>query len=191
MEQSGKTLSLLGNDVWRGGYTHNGTLLKLHDFSLTKGYSQLNIHTGGKVFFGYGVWYDANDSDNQVYSRVADTTTPVFAGIVVRQAHIASGYPARNDEVTNDNKGLIAKRGFVVYKKGFAPAVLSTGGTVTTPATEQGFSDIQIGMTMFIAEADGKPVFGASGAYTTGYQAVGKIVSIDPDQQSWTVEITG
>ena len=46
MLQNGKTLSMHNNAVYKGDYTHNGTLLKLHENSYTIGYSALLTPNG-------------------------------------------------------------------------------------------------------------------------------------------------
>ena len=38
MQQSGKTLSMHNEAIWKGTYTHNGMLLKLHENCYTIGY---------------------------------------------------------------------------------------------------------------------------------------------------------
>ena len=70
MTQNGKTLSMHNGAIWKGTYTNNGMLLKLHENSYTIGYSALLTADGssaGKVKFGDGVFYDANQKNNKVY----------------------------------------------------------------------------------------------------------------------------
>lgn len=180
MEQSGKNLSLLGDDRWKGGYKHNGSLLKLHDFSFTAGYSTLTTPVGVPAKFGYGAWYDAALKNNAIFTAMPAGVgaKPVFAGILARQPHIASGYPTKNDQIDEYNKGLLAKKGFLVYK---------TGHDATTGAEDKDFDDIEIGMLLCINEANGKFVFAA--AAPADHTAVGKIIMVNPDDRSWTVEL--
>ena len=109
MNQNGKTLSMHNGAIWKGTYTNNGMLLKLHENSYTIGYSALlspNGASAGKVKFGDGVFYDAHQKNNKVYAGAPTVASavPKFAGIVVREAGIASGYPAINDEVAEAYK---------------------------------------------------------------------------------------
>jgi hypothetical protein len=181
MEQSGKNLSLLGDDRWKGGYKHNGSLLKLHDFSFTAGYSKLTGAVGVPVKFGYGAWYDASLRDNAITTvkPTGGTTVAVFAGILARQPHIASGYPTKNDTIDEHNKGLLVKEGFLVYK---------TGHDATTGNEDKGFADVRAGFLMCINDLNGKFVFAASAP--VGHTAVGKIIMVNPDDRSWTVKLT-
>ena len=130
MTQNGKTLSMHNGAIWKGTYTNNGMLLKLHENSYTIGYSALLTADGssaGKVKFGDGVFYDANQKNNKVYAGAPTVTdaVPVFAGIVVREPGIASGYPAINDEVADFQKGLLAKEGYIEYKEAYVVTTAS------------------------------------------------------------------
>lgn len=63
MTQNGKTLSMHNGAIWKGTYTNNGMLLKIHENAYTIGYSALLSPDGtsaGKVKFGDGVFYDAH-----------------------------------------------------------------------------------------------------------------------------------
>ena len=67
MQQNGKTLSMHNGAIWKGTYTHNGTLLKLQENSYTSGYSALLSPDGtsaGKVTFADGVFYEAHQTNN-------------------------------------------------------------------------------------------------------------------------------
>lgn len=177
MEQTPGNLSLIGNDVWKGGATHNGTLLKLHTNDFTTGYSTLTSHPTIATKFGSGVWYDAAMRNNKVYSVMptGPGKEPVFAGILTRQPAIASGYPVSNDTLNAYNKGLIAKEGFVIYKT----------ATETLPE-DQVFSDIKVGMYLLISQTTGRQFFSASNV-VSGYTLAGVVISMNPDDSSWTV----
>jgi hypothetical protein len=179
MEQSGKTLSMLGSDRWKGGVTHNGSLLKLHDNSLTVGYSKLTPAATVPVKFGFGAFYEAGDRDNKIYANGGGLTASVFAGILIRQVHIATGYPAKNDQIDDHNKGLLCKQGYVVYKTGF---------NATTGAEDQAYANVQVGFNLHINNANGRPHF-AAGASVAGHTRAGKIVALNPDDSSWTVRV--
>ena len=130
MTQNGKTLSMHNGAIWKGTYTNNGMLLKLHENSYTIGYSALLSPDGasaGKVKFGDGVFYDVHQKNNKVYAGAPTVSeaVPKFAGIVVREAGIASGYPAINDEVADFQKGLIAKEGYIEYKEAYVVTTTS------------------------------------------------------------------
>lgn len=178
MEQSGKGLSMLGNDRWKGGETHNGTLLKIHDNSFTIGYSKLTPAFDVPAKFGFGVFYDASLKDNQIFGNVADTVSPVFAGILTRQVHIATGYPVANNQIDEYNKALVAKEGYIVYKTGYDPVA----GTEV-----QDFDDIEVGMLLCINQANGRFHFAA--VLPAAHTEAGKVIALNPDDRSWTVKI--
>ena len=79
MNQNGKTLSMHNGAIWKGTYTNNGMLLKLHENSYTIGYSALLSPDGasaGKVKFGDGVFYDAHQN-NKVYAGAPTVASAV------------------------------------------------------------------------------------------------------------------
>lgn len=176
-EESAGTVLSLKSGQWKGGSTHNGTLKKLHDFSFTEGYSNLAYPALYTPEFGYGVFEDAATKDNKVQTMVAGLTTPAFGGILVRSPGLASGQPAANTSVFSYNKVNRVKRGFVVFKKGW-----------TLAGAEQGWADITKRMNLFISNANGRPLFSASNT-VTGATIAGKIIAVNPDDKSWTVEI--
>lgn len=187
MNQSGKTLSMHNDAIWKGTYTHNGTLLKIHENSYTIGYSALLSPDGkaqGTVKFGDGVFLDAHQQNNKAYvgTPTAADAVPVFGGIVVREPAIASGYPVYNDEVSSFQKGMLVREGFVVYKQG-----LMTGHT--TAAVELFGSGVTYGYNLFVKEADGTAFFSKE-ATETGYVLAGKVVAVNPDDKSVTVKVT-
>ena len=175
-ETSGGALSLKSGQ-WKGGNTHNGTLKKIHDFSFVEGYSELTHPIAVTPEFGFGVFEDAADKTNKVSTQVTGLTTPMFGGVLIRSPAMAAGQPAANKSVLPYNKGARAKRGFVVYKSGF-----------TIAGDAQGWADIAKGMNLFITNANGRPHF-ASAVTVTGATLAGKIIAINPDDKSWTVEV--
>lgn len=182
---NGKSLSMHNEAIWKGTYTHNGTLLKIHENDYTIGYSALLVPDGesaGTVKFGDGVFYDATEKNNRVYvgAPTTDNAEPVFAGIVVREPAIASSYPVLNDEVSSFQKGLIVKEGFVVYKKA------NVGGTVVELYDS---ASVKIGVKMYAKSTDGTVYFGTSKLTGTDVE-VGKIVEINPDDKSVTVYVS-
>ena len=182
IEQSGKTLGLLGNDRWKGGETHNGTLLKLHDNAFTIGYSKLTTPVGAVAKYGFGVWYDKTDKNNTVYTEKPAGTDGAFAGILTRQVHIATGYPAKNDQIDEHNKGLIAKDGFMIYKTGYNEAIAD-------PATDedQTYADVEVGMLLCINDVDGR--FHFASVCPADHHIAGVVIAMNPDDSSWTVRI--
>lgn len=182
---NGKSLSMHNEAIWKGTYTHNGTLLKIHENDYTIGYSALlkpDGSAGSAVKFGDGVFYNAKEKNNRVYvgSPTAPEAVPVFAGIVVREPAIASGYPALNDEVSSFQKGLLVKEGYVVYKE----ALVEGGGEVENLYDN---AKVVIGVAVNVKASDGTVYFGAkSGSDVT----VGKVIEINPDDKSVTVYIS-
>lgn len=182
---NGKSLSMHNEAIWKGTYTHNGTLLKIHENDYTIGYSALlkpDGSAGSAVKFGNGVFYNAKEKNNRVYvgSPTAPEAVPVFAGIVVREPAIASGYPALNDEVSSFQKGLLVKEGYVVYKE----ALVEGGGEVENLYDN---AKVVIGVAVNVKASDGTVYFGAkSGSDVT----VGKVIEINPDDKSVTVYIS-
>ena len=178
-EQSGKTLSLHGDPIWKGTYTHNGTLLKLHDYCFTTGYAKLVPVNGVKVEFGSAVWYNAANQNNTVYAA-KPSSNAVFAGILARNPAIASGYPAANDEIQDFEKALLVKDGYLIYKQAYKAA----DDTKTLK-----FSDIQVGMKMYVRDTNGHITF-ATSAPASHTAINGTVVMLNPDDQSWTVKLS-
>jgi hypothetical protein len=188
MLQNGKTLSMNGDAIWKGTYTNNGMLLKIHENSYTIGYSALlapDGTTASKAKFGNGVFYDASERNNRVYTGAPTGTgaVPVFAGIMVREPAIASGYPVLNDEVSDFQKGMLVKDGYVIYKK----------GCITGSTTERELSDyVHINWCMFVRTATGVVYFGAKSTdkETSTDILVGRVVEVNPDARSVTVNVS-
>lgn len=187
MTQNGKTLSMHNEAIWKGTYTHNGMLLKIHENAYTIGYSALLSPDGqsaGVVKFGDGVFYDAHQKNNKVYAGAPTVTSavPVFAGIVVREPAIASGYPALNDEVAPFQKGMIVKEGYVEYKEAFV-------GSGASKETLFDNANVTLGTNMYVKASNGAVYFGSAKGATTD-ALVGKIVSLNPDDKTVTVYIS-
>lgn len=187
MIQNGKTLSMHNESIWKGTYTNNGMLLKLHENSYTIGYSALLSPAGtsaGTVKFGDGVFYDAHQKNNKVYVGAPTVTdaVPVFAGVIVREAGIASGYPAINDEVSSFQKGMIVKEGFVIYKKAFV-------GDGADKENLYDNANVTYGTNMYVKAKDGSVYFGTAKNNTSDVLA-GKIVELNPDDKSVTVYLS-
>lgn len=193
MVQNGKTLSMHNDAIWKGTYTNNGMLLKLHENSYTIGYSALLSSDGkstGKVKFGDGVFYNAKEKNNKVYAGAPTTSEAVakFAGIVVREPAIASGYPAINDEVAPFQKGLLAKEGFVEYKEAF---VIKTGESSRPASKVNTYDNVTIGYTMVVSSTDGAIYFSPDTTkIAVADVAVGKVIELNPDDKSVTVYIS-
>lgn len=186
---NGKSLSMHNDAIWKGTFTHNGTLLKIHENDYTIGYSALlapNGASAGTVKFGDGVFYNAKEKNNKVYvgAPTSASATPVFAGIVVREPAIASGYPAINDEISSFQKGLMVKEGYVVYKE----AYIVDSGALTAEKVNV-YENVDIGTSAFVQATDGAIYFGAS-AVDADDVKVGKIVEVNPDDKSVTVYIS-
>lgn len=194
MNQNGKTLSMHNNAIWKGTYTNNGMLLKLHENSYTIGYSALLSPDGtsaGKVKFGDGVFYDAHQKNNKVYAGAPTVSeaVPVFAGIVVREAGIASGYPAINDEVANFQKGLLAKEGYIEYKEAY---VVTTASHSALGNKKSVFDNVDLGYVLMVSASNGAVYFAqtSSAKVSAADVLVGKIVSMNPDDKTATVYIS-
>lgn len=194
MTQSGKTLSMHNEAIWKGTYNDNGMLLKIHENAYTIGYSALLSPDGagaGKVKFGDGVFYDAYQKNNRVYAGAPTVANavPKFAGIVVREPGIASGYPAINDEVADFQKGLLAKEGFIVYKNAYvvaaSPAALPSDKVNT-------FDNVQVGYALMVSSSNGAVYFAptATDKVAAADVCVGKVVEINPDDKSVTAYVT-
>lgn len=194
MTQNGKTLSMHNGAIWKGTYTNNGMLLKLHENSYTIGYSALlspNGASAGKVKFGDGVFYDAHQKNNKVYAGAPTVASavPKFAGIVVREAGIASGYPAINDEVADFQKGLLAKEGYIEYKEAY---VVTTASHSALGTKKSVFDNVDLGYVMMVSASNGAVYFAqtSSDKVSASDVLVGKIASMNPDDKTVTVYIS-
>ena len=194
MTQNGKTLSMHNGAIWKGTYTNNGMLLKLHENSYTIGYSALLSPDGasaGKVKFGDGVFYDVHQKNNKVYAGAPTVSeaVPKFAGIVVREAGIASGYPAINDEVADFQKGLIAKEGYIEYKEAH---VVTTASHTELGAKKSVFDNVDLSYVLMASASNGSIYFAqtSSDKVSSSDVLVGKIVSMNPDDKTVTVYIS-
>lgn len=194
MEQNGKSLSMHNEAIWKGTYTNNGILLKLHENSYTIGYSALlspNGASAGKVGFGDGVFYDAHQKNNKVYAGapIVASAVPVFAGIVVREPAIASGYPAINDEVASFQKGMIAKEGYIEYKHAY---VVTTASHSALGTKKSVFDNVDLSYVMIVSASNGAVYFAqtSSDKVSNSDVVVGKIASMNPDDKTVTVYIS-
>lgn len=194
MNQNGKTLSMHNGAIWKGTYTNNGMLLKIHENSYTIGYSALlspNGASAGKVKFGDGVFYDAHQKNNKVYAGAPTVTSavPKFAGIVVREAGIASGYPAINDEVADFQKGLLAKEGYIEYKEAY---VVTTASHSALGDKKSVFDNVDLGYVLMVSASNGAIYFAQTSAdkVSASDVLVGKIASMNPDDKTVTVYIS-
>lgn len=194
MLQNGKTLSMHNGAIWKGTYDDNGMLLKIHENSYTIGYSKLLTPDGtgaGTVLFGDGVFYDAHQKNNNVFAGAPTVTdaVPVFAGIVVREPAIASGYPAINNEVASFQKGMIAKEGYIEYKKAF---VVGTSPSALPSAKVSTFDNATVGYSMIVSSSNGAIYFAptASDKVANTDVVVGKIVAVNPDDKTVTAYVT-
>lgn len=194
MVQNGKTLSMHSEAIWKGTYDDNGMLLKLHENCFTIGYSALLSPDGtsaGKVKFGDGVFYDAHQKNNKVYAGAPTVTSavPVFAGLVVREPAIASGYPAINDEVADFQKGMIAKEGYVEYKEAY---VVTTASHSALGTKKSVFDNVDLTYVMMVSASNGAVYFAqtASDKVSASDVVVGKIASMNPDDKTVTVYIS-
>lgn len=192
IEQNGKKLSMHGDAVYKGGYANNGMLLKLHENSYTVGYSRLLSADGtkaGTVKFGNGVFLDLSQKNNNVYAGkpTGSGAVPAFAGIMVREPGIASGYPVHNDEVSGFQNGLLCREGYIVYKK--ADVYLGTG--VDFPQQEV-FPFVFQNYCMFVSAEDGSVYFTPKSTVSKSSDdmMVGRVVEINPDDQSVTVYVS-
>lgn len=192
METNGKSLSMHSDSVFKGGVTHNGILKKIHENCFTDGYSMLlkNDGTAGAtVKFGNGVFFDASQKNNRVYKGVPTVlgAIPVFAGIVVREPAIASGYPVNNDEIAPYQKGLLCRQGYVEYKHG---NVCTGSSTMITDIKL--FGKVFPHHCLWVNKTDGSAYFSAKSTvyYQSGDVMVGRVVSVNPDDESITVQVT-
>lgn len=194
MTQNGKTLSMHNKAIWKGTFDDNGMLLKIHENAYTIGYSALLSPDGtsaGKVKFGDGVFYDAHQKNNKVYvgAPTVASAVPVFAGIMVREPGIASGYPAINDEVADFQKGMLCKEGYVEYKKAF---VVGSSPSALPSEKSSTFDNATIGYAMIVSASDGAVYFAptTSDKVDNGDVVAGKVVDINPDDKTVTVYVS-
>lgn len=190
--ESGKTLSMHSDSVFKGASTHNGILLKLHENSFTIGYSALlapNGVTAGVAKFGYGVFLNVANKNNKVYVGKSTETGAVsaFGGIMVREAGIASGYPVNNDQVSQYQKGMLCRDGFIIYKEG---RVYLSSDVIYTDVTL--FDYVYNNYVLWIKASDGSFYFSPKATVyeTEGDLMVGRVASINPDDESVTVNIS-
>lgn len=192
MEKTGRPLSLRPDSSFRGAFTHNGKLLKLHQNHLTSGYSRLvaNADPSIRTNFGDAVWYAVSEKNNVVYQdrtvAIAEGTTAELAGIVIRRAEITTAYPTLNEEITPVNRGDILKEGYVEFKSFTAGGAVPDG----TGTDILGFADVSYGDKMFINILTSKPYFAAAATGSSGDIEVGKIVLLNPDDKAWTVKFS-
>lgn len=194
MTQNGKTLSMHNGAIWKGTYDDNGMLLKLHENSYTIGYSALLSPDGtsaSKVGFGDGVFYDAHQKNNKVYAGAPTVTSavPKFAGIVVREPGIASGYPAINNEVAAFQKGMIAKEGYIEYKKAY---VVTTASHSALGTKKSVFDNVDLGYVLMVSASNGAVYFAqtSSDKVSASDVLVGKIAAMNPDDKTVTVYLS-
>ena len=194
MTQNGKTLSMHNGAIWKGTYTNNGMLLKIHENAYTIGYSALLSPDGksaGKVKFGDGVFYDAHQKNNKAYAGAptVSNAVPKFAGIVVREPGIASGYPAINDEVADFQKGLLAKEGYIEYKEAY---VVTTASHSALGTKKNVFDNVDLGYVLMVSASNGSVYFAqtASDKVATSDVLVGTIVAMNPDDKTVTVFVS-
>lgn len=194
MQQSGKTLSMHNEAIWKGTYTHNGMLLKLHENCYTIGYSALLSPDGasaGKVKFGDGVFYDAHQKNNKAYAGAptVSNAVPKFAGIVVRDPAITSGYPVNNDEVASYQKGLLAKEGYIEYKEAYVVTTTSHSALGTKKSV---FDNADLSYVLMVSASNGAVYFAqtSSDKVSASDVLVGKIVGMNPDDKTVTVFIS-
>ena len=194
MTQNGKALSMHNEAIWKGTFDDNGMLLKLHENSYTIGYSALlspDEASAGKVNFGDGVFYDAHQKNNKVHAGAptVSNAVPKFAGIVVREPAIASGYPAINNEVADFQKGMIAKEGYIEYKKAYCVTHASHSAL---GEKKNVFDNVEIGWSMMCSASNGAVYFTpASTDYVSSSDVeVGKVVEMNPDDKSVTVFVS-
>jgi hypothetical protein len=192
MLQNGKTLSMHNDAIWKGDFTHNGTMLKLHENGYTIGYSALLVPAGtsaGTVKFGDGVFFDANEGNNKAYVGAPTTlgAVPVFAGIVVREPAIASGYPVLNDEISAFQKGLLCREGYIIYKHG--NVCTASGAMVEDTAL---YGKVYPNMCMWVNKTNGEVYFSAKSSvyFQAGDINIGRVVEVNPDDESITVFVT-
>lgn len=194
MEQNGKSLSMHNKAIWKGTFDDNGMLLKIHENAYTIGYSALlspNGASAGKVKFGDGVFYDAHQKNNKVYAGAPTVASavPKFAGIMVREPAITSGYPAINNEVADYQKGMLCKEGYIEYKHAY---VVTTASHSALGDKKSVFDNVDLGYVLMISASNGSAYFAqTSSDKVSGSDVyVGKIVSMNPDDKTVTVFVS-
>ena len=194
MTQNGKTLSMHNEAIWKGTYDDNGMLLKIHENSFTIGYSALlspDESSAGKVKFGDGVFYDAHQKNNKVYvgAPTVSNAVPKFAGIMVREPAIASGYPAINNEVAGFQKGMLCKEGFIEYKHSY---VVTTASHSALGTKKSVFDNVDLGYVLMVSASNGSAYFAqtSSDKVSGSDVLVGKIVAMNPDDKTVTVFVS-
>lgn len=186
MQQSGKKLSMHSDAIYKGTYTNNGTMLKIHENAYTVGYSELKTADGtseATVKFGNGVFYKKNEKSNIVHAGGDGTNAFVFAGVMVRDPSIASGYPVNNDEVSAFQKGLLLKEGYVVYKTAKGP------GPVPTSTDDSNAIDVFAVGDSVRCNLDNGTIYFGTGTVSNNL-LIGKVVDVNPDDRSVTVYIS-
>lgn len=194
MTQNGKTLSMKGEAIWKGTFTDNGILKKLHENSFTIGYSALlspNGQSAGKVYFGDGVFYDNHQKDNKVYAGAPTVASavPAFAGIMTREPAIASGYPAINNEVASFQKGMICKEGFIEYKHAY---VVSSSPSALPANKVNVYDNANRGYVLVVSASNGAVYFAptSSDKVSNSDVVVGKVIDVNPDDKSVTAFVS-
>lgn len=194
MEQNGKSLSMHNKAIWKGTYDDNGMLLKIHENAYTIGYSALlspNGASAGKVKFGDGVFYDAHQKNNKVYAGAPTVASavPKFAGIMVREPAIASGYPAINNEVAEFQKGMLCKEGYIEYKHSY---VVTTASHSALGDKKSVFDNVDLGYVLMVSASNGSAYFAqtSSDKVSGSDVLVGKIVAMNPDDKTVTVYVS-
>lgn len=194
MEQNGKSLSMHNKAIWKGTFDDNGMLLKIHENAYTIGYSALfspNESSAGKVKFGDGVFYDAHQKNNKVYAGAPTVASavPKFAGIMVREPAIASGYPAINDEVADFQKGMLCKEGYIEYKNSY---VVTTASHSALGTKKSVFDNVDLGYVLMVSASNGSAYFAqtSSDKVSGSDVLVGKIVAMNPDDKTVTVYVS-
>ena len=194
MVQNGKTLSMHNKAIWKGTFDDNGMLLKIHENAYTIGYSALlspDGNSAGKVKFGDGVFYDAHQKNNKVYAGAPTVANavPKFAGIMVREPGIASGYPAINDEVADFQKGMLCKEGYIEYKNAY---VVTTASHSALGTKKSVFDNVDLGYVLMASASNGAVYFAqtSSDKVSASDVYVGKIASMNPDDKTVTVYVS-
>lgn len=194
MTQNGKTLSMHNEAIWKGTFTDNGILKKLHENSFTIGYSALLSPDGqsaGKVYFGDGVFYDNHQKNNKVYAGAPTVTSavPAFAGIMTREPAIASGYPAINNEVASFQKGMICKEGFIEYKYAY---VVGSSPSALPASKSSVFDNANRGYVLVVSASNGAVYFAptSSDKVSNSDVVVGKVIDVNPDDKSVTAFVS-
>lgn len=194
MEQNGKTLSMHNKAIWKGTFDDNGMLLKIHENAYTIGYSALlspDENSAGKVKFGDGVFYDAHQKNNKVYAGAPTVANavPKFAGIMVREPGIASGYPAINNEVADFQKGMLCKEGYIEYKHAY---VVTTASHSALGTKKSVFDNVDLGYVLMVSASNGAVYFAqtSSDKVSASDVYVGKIASMNPDDKTVTVYVS-